>query len=70
MDLASNIPHLVESHTLRDQVHKMPLLNLHLLSSGWLTWLWNLSLRDMSGRKDSMLQLSSALERLTHALAC
>ncbi|KAF7665876.1 hypothetical protein LDENG_00131060 [Lucifuga dentata] len=33
MDLASNIPHLVETHTLRDQVHKMPLLSPHLLSS-------------------------------------
>ncbi|KAK2824414.1 hypothetical protein Q5P01_021589 [Channa striata] len=33
MDLANNLAHLLESHKLRDQVHKMPILSPHLLSN-------------------------------------
>ncbi|XP_026165857.1 indoleamine 2,3-dioxygenase 2-like isoform X2 [Mastacembelus armatus] len=33
MDLANNLTHLIESRTLRDLVHKMPVLSPHLLSN-------------------------------------
>ncbi|XP_028445484.1 indoleamine 2,3-dioxygenase 2-like isoform X1 [Perca flavescens] len=32
LDLANNLTHLIESHTLRDQVHEMPVLSPDLLS--------------------------------------
>ncbi|KAM6915934.1 indoleamine 2,3-dioxygenase 2-like [Xenentodon cancila] len=33
LDLANNLTHLIESRTLRDLVHKMPVLSPHLLSN-------------------------------------